>query len=286
MSTTAAKRYSTELRVSVSKFMNSRGIQHAKGAHIAVLDALPRELTRGNHLDIEEDQLLALCREHAFRRKGPSVSDELDRLDAWFSEKEDVIVTAIIGLLRKQFYPIKDHLLDALVGPYLDRARSSRRYSVRVERLPWDISSYPEQTDQRHPWASYETLGDFLDEPTGNTQATFCSGSGFAAETYADEMFCDVMSVIHGEAKRITQEDLRKALSTDFSPDELEGMPSIGEILDYLPDDLSDAYCDQLENFTIEEDVKNLPFREVLQRIRPQMMFLLASHSNVASLRQ
>lgn len=106
---------------------------------------------------------------------------------------------------------------------------------ARVDKTPWDCSSYGHRTGQPIDISQYETVDDFLEnEYTGNTTATFCSGSGFAAESYG--------SAITYVLWESYSELLRKLCPDLIDPD--GSVPD--EVLDGLVmEDASDCLLDQ-----------------------------------------
>jgi hypothetical protein len=50
----------------------------------------------------------------------------------------------------------------------------------------YDSSSHSRRTNKKYKLEDFETINDFLNEPTGNTLATYISGHGFSAETWED----------------------------------------------------------------------------------------------------
>jgi hypothetical protein len=57
---------------------------------------------------------------------------------------------------------------------------------VEVVDVGYDVSTYPRRSSRPIDYSQFDTVQDFFDMYTGNTIATFCSGSGFAAETFED----------------------------------------------------------------------------------------------------
>lgn len=110
------------------------------------------------------------------------------RPDFWLGD--DASFTAAIkqaAIEIKSLLTSPDNLVFAAWGNWLAHViLENRRGEVIEERSPWDYSTRGRPSGESFDLTQYETIGDFLDnEFTGNTRATFCSGSGLAAETYA-----------------------------------------------------------------------------------------------------
>ena len=74
----------------------------------------------------------------------------------------------------------------------LERTKSTIRY----EETDWDSSSFGRATNEPFDPATYSSVEQFLeDEPTGNTQATYVSGMGFAADYFRDDAYTVVFSL-------------------------------------------------------------------------------------------
>ncbi len=96
----------------------------------------------------------------------------------------------------KELAEDEDNVIYQAVGRWLATCLlNDQRAEIVVEHTPWDISSYGQRTSEGFDLSQYETVGDFVDnEATGNTVATHLSGSGFAAELYAERLSDEVVS--------------------------------------------------------------------------------------------
>lgn len=70
---------------------------------------------------------------------------------------------------------------------------SRRRYREEVVDSGYDVSIHARATDQGHRLSDYATVQDFLNEPSGETVATFISGSGLTAQRL-EEVFADALA--------------------------------------------------------------------------------------------
>ncbi len=75
--------------------------------------------------------------------------------------------------------------------------RNEFKSTIEFVDSGYDLSSYGNRTREKYTLSDYETIGDFLNEPTGYTQATYISGSGLAAETWEERingLFIDALT--------------------------------------------------------------------------------------------
>lgn len=64
-----------------------------------------------------------------------------------------------------------------------------QKYEVEIVDVGYDCSSYPKKSNESFDLTKYTTVGDFLEsECSGNTVATYASGSGIACEMFSDEL--------------------------------------------------------------------------------------------------
>lgn len=118
------------------------------------------------------------------------------------------------------------------MGTWLaDVLLDNQHAEVFTQDLGYDFSSYGHRTNKPFDLTQYENVGDFLAcEATGNTVATYCSGSGFAAETY------DNPAEEHAREAFIAL--VREKFPELLDPD--------GWINDYVLDELYGAECSEL----------------------------------------
>lgn len=64
--------------------------------------------------------------------------------------------------------------------------RSHPAASIEVVDMGYDVSSFGRRTNEPIDAASFTTIQDFLDSPTGESIPTFNSGSGMRAESWED----------------------------------------------------------------------------------------------------
>ena len=70
------------------------------------------------------------------------------------------------------------------------RQQCTENKAARIDQVDsgWDVSMHGVTLDAPINMSAFEIIADFLDYPTGNTLPTYCSGSGFYAETYRECM--------------------------------------------------------------------------------------------------
>lgn len=73
----------------------------------------------------------------------------------------------------------------------------NKRAEIEVVDCGYDYSTYGRRTNQPFCVSDFNTVRDFLNEPTGNTTATYVSGYGMAAETYKDDFLQDALEQIN-----------------------------------------------------------------------------------------
>lgn len=100
----------------------------------------------------------------------------------------------------KDLMATPNNIVFAAWGSWLARVILANHRGEAIEECsPWDYSTRGRLSNESFDLTLYETVGDFLDnEFTGNTCATYCSGSGLAAETYAD-VFNDELLVMYND---------------------------------------------------------------------------------------
>lgn len=100
------------------------------------------------------------------------------------SEKLSDVVSEIVSAAKAFVADTNSDAYEQLGVWLVDIILSNHRYEQRVVDCGYDVSYYPYRIDEAYPLEDYDTVGDFLDhELTGNTVATYCSGSGIAPET-------------------------------------------------------------------------------------------------------
>lgn len=94
-----------------------------------------------------------------------------------------IVVTEVLALQQSPESIIYQQLGAWLVGALL----ANERYDAEVVDVGYDCSSHAVRLAEGYRLDDYATVADFLDNAyTGNTLATYCSGSGLAAESYRE----------------------------------------------------------------------------------------------------
>ena len=118
---------------------------------------------------------------------------------------------AMAKRVREEFV-LPEGPLDAWGWEWLaDVVARETRSEVEVVDCGYDVSSYGRRRKAPFRIADFDTVADFLQEPTGQTQATYESGSGMRAEDYeevflqdAHEQICDWV-VRHGYMEGLSE---------------------------------------------------------------------------------
>lgn len=136
------------------------------------------------------------------------------------------------------------------LGVWLADVILNNQRGVVVEDISdWDKSTRGQLSNESFDLSLYETVGEFLDEEfTGNTVATFDSGSGFAAETYSTLFTQDSWQAFN-------------LLVRYVNPSLCD--PSDGGIHDEVLDALS---TEGAADYEVEERFRSLPIRETFFR--------------------
>lgn len=118
--------------------------------------------------------------------------DELDpnEFDA------DAIARDLINDLRAH-YDREDNPIAHQLGLWIaDHALNGTCSVIDYIDSGYDYSSYGRRTNEPYKVEDFETVEEFLEEPSGNTNATFISGSGFAAEELSEEFEREVLDAL------------------------------------------------------------------------------------------
>jgi len=153
------------------------------------------------------------------------------------------------------------------LGKWLvDLLLNNKRYYAEVEDVGYDRSTRAARSDEGFRLQDYETVGDLLEnEFTGRTVATYCSGSGLAAET------------LHEAAVEIAGDALRAWLEV-----RLPGIYDFGDdgVLSQSNGFDSDKLCEALSDISSEygfvEVFEAQPLLEVFNKHLPAVLALRA----------
>ena len=127
-----------------------------------------------------------------------------DKPDFWHGDNDSFTVYLKQAALDiKHLMATPNNIVFAAWGRWLARViLENHRGEAIEEHTPWDYSTRGRLSNESFDLTQYETVGDFLDnEFTGNTCATYCSGAGLAAETYAD-VFDEEFLVMYNDCVR------------------------------------------------------------------------------------
>lgn len=163
--------------------------------------------------------------------------------------------------LKKMIASRSGPVFDALGTWFAKVILDNQRGQCRVERTPWDSSSYGCSSGESFDLSEHETVGEFLDnEYTGSTIATYCSGSGFSAETFGDSIQY-VFRSVYDEMFKSKYPDL-------FDQD------------DFIPDEVRDS-LERLdaEDCLFEDTFRKMPLIECFTKYLGQAMILRAEEA-------
>ena len=141
-------------------------------------------------------------------------------------------------------------------GRWLSRVILENHRGEAIEEWsPWDHSTRGQLSNESFDLTQYETVGDFLDnEFTGNTIATYCSGSGLAAETYAEAFQTESWQMYNDCVRHVAPALCR---------------PEDGGIDDEVNDALA---MEGVADYEMEESFRKLPLQETFFRSMGQAL--------------
>ncbi len=156
-------------------------------------------------------------------------------------------------------------IIENLAASVIREAVEGTRATVERESTPWDSSTRGCKTNLPHDLSRWGTLGEFLEEPSGETVATFSSGSGFAAQDLADVW----QEKCHNEVMSRLDEAAHLGKT--------EAAPELAQWLSALPEELlKDLAADASEwlecgyEFEFMEKLSAMPFRQTLLTYSPE----------------
>lgn len=156
------------------------------------------------------------------------------RIQAWEKDRQaaEALVKPRLAEILEVVRDVNGPIMQALGAWLADVAINGTRGEAIVEDSGYDYSTRGVSTAEPFDISVHETAGDFLSEEfTGNTVATYVSGSGRAAETYADEA--------ESMARDLLYEWLRKHCPEFFDGGEYFASDSMVDVL-------CDAGCDAI----------------------------------------
>ena len=93
----------------------------------------------------------------------------------------------------------------------------SDKRGTKWERMGGDLSEYPTYEDE--DWSKHDTLEDLLDSASGNTVATYMSGSGLRSEPVYDRVYKEVDEAIANIIRKANSHLPEDTLETLFEND-------------------------------------------------------------------
>lgn len=274
----STSQYSGEIRAHVHALLAEHGYRMSAGDHVRVLDAMAKvcSVAEKRHM-FDDKSALVVAREilgepglpqgkrSRVRQWEPS-AEEAAASD-WLDGKEKAILEVLVARLRGIMLPPSTEMIEEMAGPYIAQLLEGRKSVIEWEQTPWDCSSHGRRTKERYVLSDYETLADFLDEPTGETEPTFMSGMGFRARKYEDDFWTDAFEPLTEAGRRMLVEHFADLVTkAGFSP---EGAPSAEDIWDMLVHSYWDVLCDSCLDLDFREAIRAMPIVDLIARIRP-----------------
>lgn len=166
------------------------------------------------------------------------------------SEKEmEELIKQMIPDLRKELSVPDGFIAEQILIEIARYALFENKSEVEVVDLGYDLSSYGYKTNKRFKLSNYKTVGDFLDEPNGETEATHVSGMGFTAKTIKSEIF-EFAEDLHSEVveKWLEEHNI--------------------EVDERIASDFYDKLYVETDPDNIVFEIESLPFLEVVERYK------------------
>jgi len=163
------------------------------------------------------------------------------------------LVALLVERLRNIHHIPGNPLMGALEAWVADTALNTYRYVVRHENSGYDYSTSAESTREGYDLSKYQTVNEFLEEPNGDTVATYVSGSGLRAARLDESLDDEVRNVHH---KWIISQPEVMALDPDAR--------------DVLCWEMSDAIVYESLEHELTEPLKAQPFIDVVNRHRAE----------------
>lgn len=176
-------------------------------------------------------------------------------MQAWEKDKQaaEALMKPRLAEILEVVRGANGPVLQALGAWLADVAINGTRGEAFVEDSGYDYSTRGVSTADPFDISAHETVGDFLNEElTGNTVVTYVSGSGRAAETYAEEA--------ESLARDLLYEWLRKHCPEFFDGGEYFANDSMADVL-------CDAGCDAI---WVMELFNAQPLAPVVERYREE----------------
>lgn len=95
----------------------------------------------------------------------------------------------VIELVKNKIKDRENTLLNKIAEKVVYWFLKGEKYDIDYsQNVPYDCSGEIYMVSEKFDKNDYSSLGDFLDEYTGNREATYCSGCGWGYPTYGDEL--------------------------------------------------------------------------------------------------
>ena len=172
----------------------------------------------------------------------------------FFKKSEEIAKS----LIQKVVDQINEGLQDKLDEIYTDLCYIflwGTKYDIKIIDVGYDISTHPVKTKKTFKIEDYKTVGDFIQESTQNTIATYQSGSGLSAATYEDDIQDDIQTYLSNIIQNIIEEKITEKDKED-------------DLNDYIFDNILDNLFDfDLHDTSIVENIiKPYPFKDMIDK--------------------
>lgn len=149
----------------------------------------------------------------------------------------------------------------------LDEAVQGNSAKIVGELSRGDYSTRGQLTDKPHDWSRFATFAEFMEEPNGNTMATYCSGCGLVAEKLERDFEEELRSIQYRVLREVGNQDNVEA------PEQVK-MFLAGLTSDELDMFIMDDSYEVLESLgcwveTTMSEIGTLPFLATLEEHEP-----------------
>ena len=171
----------------------------------------------------------------------------------------------VVEYVKQKIQNKEDELLNEVGKKVAYWVLTGEQYDVDYsDTLPYDYSGEIHKVSEGLDKNKYDTLGDFLEEYTGNKSATYCSGCGWSYDNYADELEYIVRPLIY----TIIDECFHELKTTEPEAiNELTGLVVGENDEEEIYESFDDyIYCENVAALSYIEEWKELSFKDIFKR--------------------
>jgi len=164
-------------------------------------------------------------------------------------KRKEIIIEEILEAVKDELE--SGELVESVFNVLADSFYCEYKYDTYDIDTGYDVSTYPQKTNEHFNPNDYKTVGDFLEECTGNTVATYVSGNGIDVERY--ESIAE--ETLRNDIWSIADKIFKKHLLND-------------DQFDDISDNVFDALIENNlgEMFILEKIIKPYPFKEFIEK--------------------